>query len=112
MYTFLAGTVLSGLLIGFLFWIELKDGILIDIIKWLIPESIVEERGILTNYTCKLFPKTALVREFLSRHEHGTLDGFLEYLRSKNVCDSLITTVTAAAYRHEVSKYLSDDAGV
>ena len=32
MYALLAGTVLSGLLIGFLFWLELKDGILIDII--------------------------------------------------------------------------------
>ena len=32
MYILLAGTVLSGLLIGFLFWIELKEGILIDII--------------------------------------------------------------------------------
>ena len=28
----LIGTVLSGLLIGFLFWIELKDGIIIDIV--------------------------------------------------------------------------------
>ena len=32
MYALLAGTVLSGLLIGFLFWIEIKAGILIDII--------------------------------------------------------------------------------
>ena len=32
MYALLAGTVLSGLLIGFLFWVEVKDGILIDII--------------------------------------------------------------------------------
>ena len=32
MYTLLVGTVLSGLLIGFLFWKEIKDGILIDII--------------------------------------------------------------------------------
>ena len=32
MYALLIGTVLSGLLIGFLFWIELKDGIIIDII--------------------------------------------------------------------------------
>ncbi len=32
MYALLTGTVLSGLLIGFLFWIELKDGIIIDII--------------------------------------------------------------------------------
>ena len=32
MYAFLAGTVLSGLFIGFLYWLELKDGILIDII--------------------------------------------------------------------------------
>ena len=31
MYALLAGTVLSGLLIGFLFWVEIKDGILIDI---------------------------------------------------------------------------------
>ena len=32
MYALLIGTVLSGLLIGFLFWIELKDGIIIDIV--------------------------------------------------------------------------------
>ena len=32
MYVLLAGTALSGLLIGFLFWIDLKNGILIDII--------------------------------------------------------------------------------
>ena len=32
MYALLAGTALSGLSIGFLFWIELKEGILIDII--------------------------------------------------------------------------------
>ena len=32
MYALLAGTVISGLLIGFLFWIELKDGIIIDTI--------------------------------------------------------------------------------
>ena len=32
MYALLAGTALSGLFIGFLFWIELKEGILIDII--------------------------------------------------------------------------------
>ena len=32
MYALLSGTVLSGLLIGFLFWIKVKDGILIDII--------------------------------------------------------------------------------
>ena len=32
MYALLAGTALSGLAIGFLFWIELKEGILIDII--------------------------------------------------------------------------------
>ena len=32
MYTLLIGTVLSGLLIGFLFWIEIKDGIIIDIV--------------------------------------------------------------------------------
>ena len=30
MYALLTGTVLSGLLIGFLFWIELRDGILIN----------------------------------------------------------------------------------
>ena len=32
MYALLAGTILSGLLIGFLFWIEIKDGILVDTI--------------------------------------------------------------------------------
>ena len=32
MYALLTGTVLSGLLIGFLFWIELKDRIIINII--------------------------------------------------------------------------------
>jgi len=32
MYALLTGTVLSGLLIGFLFWIELRDGILINIV--------------------------------------------------------------------------------
>ena len=32
MYTFLGGTVLSGLLIGFLFWLGIKKGFLIDII--------------------------------------------------------------------------------
>ena len=32
MYALLIGTVLSGLLIGLLFWIELKDRIIIDII--------------------------------------------------------------------------------
>ena len=32
MYALLTGTVLSGLLISFLFWIELKDGIIIDIV--------------------------------------------------------------------------------
>ena len=32
MYALLAGTALSGLSIGFLFWIEFKEGILIDII--------------------------------------------------------------------------------
>ena len=32
MYALLAGTVLSGLLIGFFYWIEIKDVILIDII--------------------------------------------------------------------------------
>ena len=32
MYTLLIGTVLSGLLIGFLFWIELKDAIITDIV--------------------------------------------------------------------------------
>tara|TARA_A100001015_G_scaffold25930_1_gene29156 strand:- start:234 stop:746 length:513 start_codon:yes stop_codon:yes gene_type:complete len=32
MYALLIGTVLSGLLIGFLFWIELRDGILINIV--------------------------------------------------------------------------------
>ena len=32
MYALLAGTVLSGLLIGFLFWLELKDGIIINIV--------------------------------------------------------------------------------
>ena len=32
MYALLIGTVLSGLLIGFLFWIEIKDGIIIDFI--------------------------------------------------------------------------------
>ena len=32
MYALLIGTVLSGLFIGFLFWIELKDGIIIDIV--------------------------------------------------------------------------------
>ena len=32
MYALLTGTVLSGLFIGFLFWIEIKDGIIIDFI--------------------------------------------------------------------------------
>ena len=32
MYVLLIGTVLSGLLIGFLFWIELKDGIITNIV--------------------------------------------------------------------------------
>ena len=32
MYALLTGTVLSGLLIGFLFWLKIKDGVLIDII--------------------------------------------------------------------------------
>ena len=32
MYALLLGTVLSGLLIGFLFWIELKDRIITDIV--------------------------------------------------------------------------------
>ena len=32
MYALLAGTVLSGLLIGFLFWLEIKDGVIIDTI--------------------------------------------------------------------------------
>ena len=32
MYALLISTVLSGLLIGFLFWIELKDGIITDIV--------------------------------------------------------------------------------
>ena len=32
MYALLIGTVLSGLLIGLLFWIEIKDGFLINII--------------------------------------------------------------------------------
>ena len=32
MYALLIGTVVSGLLIGFLFWIELRDGILINIV--------------------------------------------------------------------------------
>lgn len=32
MYALLIGTVLSGLLIGFLFWIEFNDGILINIV--------------------------------------------------------------------------------
>ena len=32
MYALLIGTVLSGLLIGFLFWIELKDAIITDIV--------------------------------------------------------------------------------
>ena len=32
MYALLTGTVLSGLLIGFLFWIEVRDGILINIV--------------------------------------------------------------------------------
>jgi cytochrome b561 len=32
MYALLIGTVLSGLLIGFLFWVELKDGIITDIV--------------------------------------------------------------------------------
>ena len=32
MYVLLICTVLSGLLIGFLFWIELKDGFLLDIV--------------------------------------------------------------------------------
>ena len=32
MYALLTGTVLSGLLIGFLFWIDFRDGILINIV--------------------------------------------------------------------------------
>ena len=32
MYALLTGTVLSGLLIGFLFWIEIKDGTLINFV--------------------------------------------------------------------------------
>ena len=32
MYALLIGTVLSGLLIGFLFWIELKDQIIMDFV--------------------------------------------------------------------------------
>ena len=32
MYALLISTVLSGLLIGFLFWIELKDAIITDIV--------------------------------------------------------------------------------
>ncbi len=40
MYALLIGTVLSGLLIGFLFWIELKDGIIIDILLLLHELSI------------------------------------------------------------------------
>ena len=32
MYALLIGTVLSGLLIGFLFWIELKDAVITDIV--------------------------------------------------------------------------------
>ena len=32
MYALLISSVFSGLLIGFLFWIQLKDGIIIDII--------------------------------------------------------------------------------
>lgn len=32
MYLFLGGTVLSGLLIGFLFWLGFKEGFLIDTI--------------------------------------------------------------------------------
>ena len=32
MYALLLGTVLSGLIIGFMFWLQIKDGFLIDII--------------------------------------------------------------------------------
>ena len=87
------------------------DGILIDIIKWIVPESIVEERGILINYSCKLFPKAQLLADYLKSHKHAELDCFLQYLKKKGLCDSLIATMTIESFKHEILKHTASNGG-
>ena len=84
------------------------DGILIDIVKCQHPEAIVEESGLITNYACRLFPKTELVGDYIKgRTNEGvaTNEGFLEFLSKSGVTASLVAASTPQSFYHEVRKF-------